>query len=131
MGEEDGSPWLPCGVWSFDRWFSGPKLDARKMEVFSRPFSRDRVSHGLVGKVSQISCETTQREPIMSLTELKSTALCRNRLCKHQTCPSPYDRCMLMICADTNTTQIEFNTAKKSACYILLASFISCLLSKQ
>jgi len=35
----DGSPWLPCGVWSFDRWFSGPKLDARKMEVFSRPLS--------------------------------------------------------------------------------------------
>jgi len=24
-------------VWSFDRWFSGPKLDAWKMEVFSRP----------------------------------------------------------------------------------------------
>ena len=47
---------------------------------------------------------------------------------------APYDRCMLMIsadAADTNTTQIEFNTAKKSTCYILLASFISCLLSKQ
>ena len=37
MRPVDGSPWLPCGVWSFDRCFSGPKLEATKMEVLSRP----------------------------------------------------------------------------------------------
>ena len=37
----DGSPWLPCGVWSFDRCFSGPKLSFQKLEVPSRPLILD------------------------------------------------------------------------------------------
>ena len=45
MRPVDGSPMVALSCGSFDRCFSGPKLSAQKLEVFSRPFA-DTSSHG-------------------------------------------------------------------------------------